>query len=385
MILLKRTFSVLLLFILFISICEINVNALNEQDINVSAKSAILVCADSGQVIYSKNDKEKLPMASTTKIMTAILALEYSKSEDKKVQITNDMIRVEGSSMGLMPGNVLTLENVVKGMMMCSGNDAANTLALSISGSREEFANLMNEKAKQIGMNDTNFVTPSGLDNENHYSTAYDMALLANYAMNNENFRNIVSQKSIRVPFIEPKESHTYQNHNKLLKTYEPCIGIKTGFTKTAGRCLVSAAIKDNKKLIAVTLKAPSDWDDHKKMFEYGFNKVKCINFDDSNVKYEIPVVGGENDIIHLKSSMSSDITVKSEDADKITRVVEVPRFVYAPVSEGDILGSIVYKLDSKVIAVNNLTSEDRIGNIEKKKSLWCKLKEFISNNFNLD
>ena len=382
MILLKKILSLFLAFALFILSCNVNANAENGEDLKISAKSAILICADSGQVIYSKNEKEKLPMASTTKIMTAILALEHSKSEDKRIQITDDMVKVEGSSMGLMPGNVVTLENIVKGMMMCSGNDAANTIALSISDSKEKFADLMNEKARQIGMNDTHFVTPSGLDDENHYSTAYDMALLANYAMNNENFKDIASQKSIRVPFIEPKEMHTYQNHNRLLKLYEPCVGIKTGFTKTAGRCLVSAANKDNKKLIAVTLKAPSDWDDHQKMFEYGFNKVKCVKFDDSNVKYDIPVVGGEYDKLQLKSSVSSNITVKNEDADKIERVVVIPRFVYAPVNSGDILGSVVYKLNSKVIAVNNLTSTNRIGNIEKKKNFWIKLKEFVLETF---
>ncbi|MGN1041334.1 MAG: D-alanyl-D-alanine carboxypeptidase family protein, partial [Acutalibacteraceae bacterium] len=206
------------------------------QDITVSAKSAILICADSGSVIFAKNEREPLPMASTTKIMTSLLALENMEAcGNKEVEITDDMVRVEGTSMGLMPGNIVDLNALAEGMLTVSGNDAANAAAIAVGGSTENFINLMNEKAKLIGMKNTKFCTPSGLDKNDHHSTAEDMAFLGAYAMENENFANIVSKKSIKVHFINPNKYVTMKNHNKLLRLYDGCIGIKTGFTKSAG------------------------------------------------------------------------------------------------------------------------------------------------------
>ena len=204
--------------------------------LEVSAKSATLICADSGCVVWSKNETAPMPMASTTKIMTSILTLEHAEAHgNKEIEITPEMIRVEGTSMGLMQGDIVNLESLAKGMLLCSGNDAANAAAIAVSGETGKFINLMNEKAKLIGMNDTKFCTPSGLDKDNHHSTAHDMALLGAYAMENEKFSNIVSQKSMPIKFINPSKTVNYKNHNKLLRLYPHCTGIKTGFTKLAG------------------------------------------------------------------------------------------------------------------------------------------------------
>ena len=176
--------------------------------LDVSAKSAILICADSGAVIWSKNETDPMPMASTTKIMTSLLTLEHAAAHgNKEIEITPEMIRVEGTSMGLMQGDIITLDSLAKGMLLCSGNDAANAAAIAVSGETEKFINLMNEKAKLLGMKDTKFSTPSGLDKDNHHSTAHDMALLGAYAMENEAFAKIVSQKSMPVKFINPSKT----------------------------------------------------------------------------------------------------------------------------------------------------------------------------------
>ncbi len=337
--------------------------------ISVSADSAILICADSGIPIFSKNDKEKKSMASTTKIMTALLALEYAESDNKDITITDEMVKTEGSSMGLLPGYIVSIENIVKGMMMCSGNDAANTLAISVSKSINDFCDLMNERAKQIGMVDTNFVTPSGLDDDNHYSTAYDMAILGSYALQNNKFADIVSQSSIKVNFINPKENRTYKNHNRLITSYNWCKGIKTGFTKKSGRCLVSCAEKDGCKLIAVTLNAPNDWEDHKNLFEYGFSKVKSVTLDDEFTRFSVKVVGALDEEITVNGNKTT-VTLPISKENEIERFVELPHFEYAPVYKGQSIGRVIYKIDGKIIGINNLTSTKNEELIKIKKNL---------------
>lgn len=372
----KKVVSTIIAFI-FISVFLSFPTFAEEDCLSVSADSAILVCGDTGKVLYAKNEREKRPMASTTKIMTALLALEYADSDNKDITITDEMVRIEGSSMGLLPGYIISIDNIVKGMMMCSGNDAANTLAYAISGSKDDFSKLMNERANQLGMYDTHFVTPSGLDDEDHYSTAYDMAILGAYAMDNGKFADIVSQKSAKVKFVNPNETRTYKNHNRLITLYDGCIGIKTGFTKKAGRCLVSCAQRDGAKLIAVTLRAPNDWDDHQKMYDYGFSKVKSVELDDELTRFSVDVVGALDEQITVVGSKTS-ATVLNEKAERIERSVELPSFVYAPITQGQIIGRIVYSVDGEIVAVNNLTATKDEPVIEKKKGLFERIFEFF-------
>ncbi len=175
--------------------------------LSVSAQSAVLYCADNNEVYFSKNENKRMRPASTTKIMTALLTLEYAEKDNKQVKFTEDMI-AEGSSMYLKLGEVVTLRDLAVGIMLCSGNDAANAAAISISGSKEKFAKLMTERAHKIGMKHTNFITPSGLDDKDHYTTAYDMALLMAKAMENSDFKRLTSLKSETVKFIKPANKH---------------------------------------------------------------------------------------------------------------------------------------------------------------------------------
>ncbi len=247
-------------------------NPIAAKALDISAECACLINAQTNEVIYEYNAYNRHSMASTTKIMTAIMALESSKA-DEIVTVSANASLQEGSSIYLKTGDEVSMENLLYGMMLNSGNDAACAVAEHIGGTAEEFAKMMTQKANEIGAKNTSFKNANGLDADGHYSTAYDMALITSYGLKNENFREIVSTKNEE---IDTGDSITYlKNHNKLLWNYDGCIGVKTGYTKRTGRCLVSAAERNGVTLIAVTLNAPSDWDDHIKMLDYGFENVK--------------------------------------------------------------------------------------------------------------
>ena len=354
------------------------VHLVHAQQPGVSAKAAIVYCADNGKVLFAKNETEKLSMASTTKIMTAMLTLEAAQADNREVTITEEMVAVEGSSMGLKPGNVVTLETLAKGMLLSSGNDAANAAALSLAGSQEEFAVLMNEKAAQIGMTNTHFVTPSGLDDDNHYTTAYDMALLATYAMELPGFQEITSQRSMQVEFINPPMKVTLSNHNRLLSMYQGCIGVKTGFTKKSGRCLVSCSERDGVRLIAVTLNAPDDWNDHQNMLNYGFSQVKSVTFDNTTETFSLPLAGGTSQEVMVSGSTVEKATVGIYDVDRIQKVIELPRFAYAPVRNGQLVGKIRYLLDGEEIASSGLVVRQDVEAIPYTPTFWERVKNFF-------
>ncbi len=325
-------------------------------DIGVSAESAILMCADNGEILFSRNADRHLSMASTTKIMTSLIALETATPE-REITVTKEMVSVEGTSMGLVPGDSVSMIELVYGMLLQSGNDAANTVAHVIGGSAEGFAVMMNDRARKIGMNNTNFVTASGLDDEEHYSTAYDMALLARECMKNPLFAEICSQKKAKLTYGNPPYARILTNHNKLLWKYSDSVGIKTGFTKKSGRCLVSAAKRNGVTLIAVTLNAPDDWNDHISMFEYGFLKVKgvVIGCDLSGVA--VRVAGGEENSVGVKLSRNP-VWISGEPS--YCRVLVRP-IEYAPIAKDDILGTAIFYSGETVIDEVPLLAEKDI------------------------
>lgn len=376
---LKKIISYLLIILLLVYSTLI---ASAETIPEVSAQCAILINADNFKTLYAKNENERRPMASTTKIMTALITLEKAAVNNKIVNITDEMARVEGSSMGLKPGDKVTLKSLAEGMLSVSGNDAANSAAISIAGSIPKFAELMNKRAVELNLTNTHFVTPSGLDDKEHYTTARDLALLAAAAMKNPDFENITSKKSITVDYINPNTTRRFTNHNKLLSLYDGCIGVKTGFTKKSGRCLVSAAERNGIRLIAVTLNAPNDWDDHKKLLDYGFGKVTNVKIDDSAYSIQIPVVGGVTDSVSLKGSAGNDVTVDSDEANNIKRTVELPKFVYAPLENGQVVGKIRYTLNSNTIATTDIVVVSQVNKPEIKENLIQKIFNGIKNIF---
>lgn len=343
---------------------------------DVSAVSAILIEADTGTVLFSKNEKEHRQIASTTKIMTALLTLEAGEP-DKEFQVDSAAIKVEGTSMGLRDGDKVTRRALCYGMLLPSGNDAANAAAVNISGSKTAFAKLMNSRAKEIGMTDTNFVTPSGLDAEGQYSCAYDLALLAREAMNNKDFAEICALSKAKVAFGNPVSERWLVNSNKLLTSYDGCIGVKTGFTDSARRTLVSCAERDGIKLIAVTLNAPDDWSDHTKMLDYGFEKVKMCDFTYDASGLILPVIGSDKETVGVKCD-SVQLPLCDEQKEKVTVKVYLPGFVYAGLSAGDKVGEICYELSGKTVAAAELTAAESCVRIEQKADIFTVIYKFI-------
>jgi D-alanyl-D-alanine carboxypeptidase/D-alanyl-D-alanine carboxypeptidase (penicillin-binding protein 5/6) len=349
----KLIFTLILVFYFPISVYAAEIPAL-------SARSAVLINAETREVIYEKNSRERLSMASTTKIMTSLLALESGRLSDI---VTAEDIQSEGTSIGLKNGYKLYLEDLVWGMMLESGNDAAKLTADYLAGSEENFAVLMNDKASSIGMADSHFVTASGLDSDGHYSTAYDMALLGAYAVSNPQFREICSSKTKQVEFIEPAVVRYFTNHNRLISMCDGVFGIKTGFTKKSGRCLVSACQRGGVVLIAVTLNAGDDWNDHNKLYNYGYKACE-----EKEVYVRIPenvkVYGGEQNFASL-SLPDNPVKISLFDSNaKLTQRIILPEFVYAPIKCGDVAGKAQLIKDGKVIYEQDILYTQSVNSI---------------------
>lgn len=378
----KKTAFALSAVILFSSVMFSPIE-ISADNLGISAQSAVVIEQTTGKILYSKNENAKRPIASTTKIMTTLLTLE-SGNLDEQFTVNSDAIKVEGSSMGLKEGDIVTKRALCYGMLLPSGNDAANASAVKLAGSFEKFSLMMNNRAKEIGMANTNFVTPSGLDAKNHFSTAYDMALLTREAMKNPEFCKICCQSSAKVCFGNPPYDRWLKNSNKLLNNYKGCIGVKTGFTDDAGRCLVSSAEKNGVRLICITLKAPDDWNDHKKMLDYGFSLLKKERLIAPEIQSEICLAGGFDDTVKIKVGELPEIPFVQGDSQKVTSKVLLPQFVYAPVKSGDIVGNIKYFFDGREIAEVTIIAIENIeaNIIEKKPSLFQNAKEKIKGFF---
>ena len=236
--------------------------------VEVSAAAAVLMDADSGRLLYEKNGEKRMLIASTTKLMTALVALEQGGLQ-QEITVTGGHM-AEGSSMYLRPGEKLTLETLLYGLLLCSGNDAALAVTECMGGA-VPFVARMNEKAAELGMENTHFANPNGLDDEAHYSTAEDMAKLAAAAMDDPVLRRVASTRTARIG------GRTLTNHNKLLSRVEGCVGLKTGYTRAAGRTLVSCAERDGVRLVAVTLQDGDDWNDHASLYEQGFRVLRPV------------------------------------------------------------------------------------------------------------
>ncbi len=342
------------LFCIVISVClvvlfEVSVFA---EEVETSAKASVLISADTLDVIYGENINSRLSMASTTKIMTALILAEQ-ENLSKSVKITREMVMVEGSSMGLKVGDTVTYLDLIYGMLLASGNDAATATAYALGGSLDGFADMMNDKARQIGLKNTNFVTPSGLDDDNHYSTAYDMAILTAYALKNRVFKEVCSTYVKTLEF--GGERHTYQNHNRLLKERDDVIGVKTGFTKKSGRCLVTAAEREGVTLIAVTLSDGNDWNDHKKLIDYGFENVKSIDVE-TQIPDSVAVISGDCDRVKLSATCKKFTVSKSTNVKLKARIL-LPSFIYSSVSAGETVGKIEYYFGDRLIYVSDILS----------------------------
>lgn len=310
------------------------------------AVSAILVDARTGRVLYEKNAREQRSIASITKLMTALVAVESTPDLSRVVEVKAEWLAgAEGSSIYLAPGEKLTLEELLYGLLLESGNDAAQVIAGFCAGDIAVFVDWMNLRAQDLGMTDSHFSNPSGLDGEEHYSTAWDMALCARACAQNEVVSKIAATRSVSIG------TRTFTNHNKLLGMYEGCLGMKTGFTDEAGRTLVSCAQRNGLRLIAVTLDDPDDWNDHMALFDYGFaayeDRTLCVA---GRSVGTLPVSGSLVRFVSVAPIVSATYPLRPEE--NPTTAVELPYQVSAPVREGAIAGKIEFflggeKLDS--------------------------------------
>lgn len=293
-----------------------------------SAKAAILYQPDTQSVLYEKNIYDKYLVASTTKILTALVVLENA-SDDEMVEILPSYADIEGSSMYLKPGERFTVKELLYGLILVSGNDAAVALAHHVAGDIESFAELMNAKAEELGCANSNFVNPHGLDEDDHYSSAYDLALIMTAAMDNEIFVEITGTKNIALG------GRTLVNHNKLLWSCEGVNGGKTGYTMAAGRTLVSSCERNGMKLVCVTISDSNDWNDHSNIYDWGYTKYQLVCLED---EFKIPVISGERAYVTAKCD---ELVFLADKDENIQKVFNIPKFIYAPVLEGQVVGTV--------------------------------------------
>ena len=312
---------------------------------SLSASAAVLMDGESGRVLYAHNANERRPIASITKLMTALVAVELCPDLTRTVTIRREWTGIEGSSMYLKPGEQVSVEDLLYGLLLASGNDAAAAIAGACCGTQEAFAAKMNEKAAELGMGNTHFTNPSGLDDENHYSTARDMALLARAVLAREELAAIVSTRTATVA------GRYLANHNKLLWRYEGCTGLKTGYTERSGRTLVSSAQRDGQTLIAVTLNAPSDWVDHAKLLDYGFETYPRRLVLEGTRQWLVPCGGGLCPV--AAAAAGADVYYPLAEGERLTLELDLPERAEAPAAAGERLGTAWLTLEGeRVLAV---------------------------------
>lgn len=333
----QRCLCVLLSTFLLTSILTCQANAAN-----TSAASVALIEQESGRVLYVQNAEEERLIASITKIMTAVVALKYGELQKEYIVTAEDM--AEGSSMYLKPGDRLRLEELLYGLMLVSGNDAALAVAHCVSGSIDKFVSLMNATAGELGMVHSHFANPNGLDAEGHYSSAGDMAVLAAYALQDPDFRRIVSTASVTIG------ERYLTNHNRLLRMYEGCIGVKTGFTKAAGRTLVSAATRDGMTLVCVTLSDPNDWNDHMSLLDEGFARYHMETAVPAG-RRAASVLVRDGTAATIPLVAAEDLRYPLAEGERLTVTARVPISVSSPVVPGEALGELCAYLDDIEVA----------------------------------
>lgn len=313
-------------------------------------------------------------MASTTKIMTALVAIENAALTDEVV-ITEEAVGIEGSSAYLKEGEILSMEELLYALLLRSANDAAVAIACEIGGSVEGFADMMNERAASLGLSDTHFTNPHGLDDAEHYTTAHDLALIAAEALKNDTLKAISS--TYKRSFTRDDKAILYVNHNKLLKLYDGALGMKTGYTKKSGRCLVGAAERDGLTFVTVTLDAPDDWRDHEELFDLGFAALEKITLASAGDHfYSLPVLDGVKDTVEVEN-ITGDAVILERGEHDVKEYVKLTKFATAPIKAGDIFGEVIFTLDGEVVSRVKLVATEDVERI-KDKNFFEKLIESL-------
>ncbi|NLN15049.1 MAG: D-alanyl-D-alanine carboxypeptidase [Tissierellia bacterium] len=376
----KRLLSIILIIILSFNFSVANA------EMDLTSKAYLLMDYNSGEIILAHNEHEKLPPASITKIMTLLIAMEQLESGkiklDDKVIVSESASRVEGTSVFLDAGEVQTVENLIKAISIRSANDASIALAVHIAGSEEAFVKLMNEKAKALGMENTNFVNSTGLPADNHYSTAYDIGIMSRELIKHEKIMPYLTtyMEDLEVGKIK-RSVQTMVNTNKLIRSYEGCNGIKTGYTSEARHCLSASAKRGDLQLIAVVLGAETSqirFSEAAKLLDFGFANYESVTIANrGEVIANIPVEKGSADLLPIMLERDSHILLPKGSKGKINKEVVYPEHVEAPVKLGDVVGEMVVELDGQVVDRINLVAK-----IDIEKGSLVNIFKKVWNNF---
>ena len=362
------------LFLLFISISVTDTKCVNA--IESSAKSMVAIETTSKRVLFEKNAHQRLPMASTTKIATALTVLSYCDDINKEVRVDDKAVGIEGTSMYLRKGEILTIKDLLYGMMLPSGNDASMALAIAVGGSKEKFVALMNKVAKSVGAVNTSFANPHGLDEENHYTTAYDLSLITAKALQNDTFREIVTTKSIKVKGSAPDTYRYLRNKNKLLFNYEYCTGVKTGFTDDAKRCLVSSAKYNNMEVVCVVLNCGPMFEECRQILDESFKKYKLINLLEPYLQHrEIEVKNGKKAYVGTFSREGYSYPLTEDEFDKIYYNYQLPTSIDAPIEKESNIGKIEIYLDNHLLFSEKIFTMEEV----KEDSIYQSIKDIVS------
>ncbi len=336
--------------------------------VGTSASCAILMDADSRRILYAQNIHEARLIASITKLMTALVAVEREPDLEQVVTIQPEWLGSEGSSIYLKPGEQITLKALLYGLLLQSGNDAAMAIACFVAGDEASFVELMNQKAWELGMDHSSFANPSGLNHEDHYSTAYDMALLACACLENETVADICSTRTITI------EGRTFANHNRLLYQYEGCVGMKTGYTERAGRTLVSAARRDGQTLVCVTLNDGNDWKDHASLLDYGFSTYPRVILCEKGQTFGgLPVSGSL--LTAVEAVAAREVSFPLMEGEELELEVNLTDAVQAPISAGTVMGIAWWKLNGQTVAYTDLVCASGAGlDLYEPDNWWDRL-----------
>ncbi|MBR1729464.1 MAG: D-alanyl-D-alanine carboxypeptidase [Selenomonadaceae bacterium] len=328
----------------------------NDKLPNMTATSAVVIEAKTGHIIYQRDAHRKMFPASTTKMMTLITALEYGNL-DEIVTVSNNASGAEGSTLWLEVGEKIPLGDLLSGMMMISGNDAAIAIAEHVDGSVPKFAAHMTKRAKELGAKDTNFTNANGLPDENHYTTAYDLAILAAYGYSLDHFEEIVSTKEKIFPWVHDP-AHLLRNENQMLWLYQGGNGVKTGYTDAAGRCLISASNRNGVQLIAVVLDSVYMWNDSIALLDYGFSKVENSTLIRSNETVDnVPIISGRKHTMPVKTTDEIVMPVFKDDNEAYKINYDIPSFLRAPIKKGDTVGKVRVLCDGQEVAETNVVA----------------------------
>lgn len=356
----------LLLFAVLLSLPLISARAADPAP-KTDAVSAVLMEQESRTVLYSHEANRPLPIASITKIMTGLLAVERCDLNEKVV-IRSEWLGTEGSNMGLRSGDVRSVKELLYGLMLASGNDAAVALACYMAGDVPTFVQWMNDRAAELGMYDTCFLNPHGLTQEGHRSTARDMGILACAAMENACFAEISSCRTAEVDGIQ------LRNHNRLLWDYPGALGVKTGYTEAAGRTLVSCAKRDGMSLICVTLNDPADWKDHSALLDWGFDNYSVVRPEQQS--WSVPVISGQKERVTLQPAEAACVPIPLSAS--LEWKAELPRFVYAPCEKGAATGrAVLYTNGEPVYSSPLVFGETVYLDPAQRLNFWEKLCRF--------